>query len=253
LGNWYIRHHILSTKLLYQGFLKESSHLVFQKVFSQYIIILLECILSVAYRWQKMALTIIYWFKVDYCFTIMSYDGHVYHLIYRWWLMPSILFNRTNIIHMATSVSRRLNMSYIMFKIVIAVFIITLFSWLYARVGFLLTRAKHLHKRIISRSGEIWAHKTNLTPPHFMEVHASVSNESERSCICELSQLKGIDLASFYDFEFWFRNCPDSVVFLFFIVLLYTLQRTLILTSKYLFGRRLFYIPSNKWKIKMNP
>ena len=34
-----------------------------------------------------------FWFKVDYCFPIMSYDGIVYPLLFRQWLMPSNLFN----------------------------------------------------------------------------------------------------------------------------------------------------------------
>jgi hypothetical protein len=31
-------------------------------------------------------------------------------------------------------------------------------------------RGKHLHDRIISLRGEVWAHKTSLTPPLFVEV-----------------------------------------------------------------------------------
>jgi hypothetical protein len=33
-----------------------------------------------------------------------------------------------------------------------------------------LIRGKHLHDRIISLRGEVWAHKTSLTPPLFIEV-----------------------------------------------------------------------------------
>ena len=47
--------------------------------------------------------------------------------------MPSTLFNRTNIIHLTTSVSRRLNISCIMFKS-IPFFIITLFARLHVKV-----------------------------------------------------------------------------------------------------------------------
>jgi hypothetical protein len=50
-------------------------------------------------------------------------------------MRPSAIFNGTNIIHMTTSLSQRLNISYIMFKI-IAFFIITLFAQLYVWVGF---------------------------------------------------------------------------------------------------------------------
>ena len=67
---------------------------------------------------------------------------------------------------MATSVSQRLNIICIMFKI-IAFFIIKLFAWLYERVDILLTWGKHLHDSIISLRGEVWRHKTGLTPPPF--------------------------------------------------------------------------------------
>jgi hypothetical protein len=50
--------------------------------------------------------------------------------------MPSTLFNITNIIHLTTSVSRRLNISCIMFKI-IPFFIITLVARLHVKVGIL--------------------------------------------------------------------------------------------------------------------
>jgi len=55
---------------------------------------------------------------------------------------PSGVFNKSNIIHMTTSVSRRLNILYIMFKI-IAFFMITLVARLYVRVGILLTCGRH--------------------------------------------------------------------------------------------------------------
>ena len=55
------------------------------------------------------------------------------------WLRPSalasVLFNRTIAMHIISSVSRRLNMRCIMFKIV-AILIITLFAWLYVKVDF---------------------------------------------------------------------------------------------------------------------
>ena len=53
--------------------------------------------------------------------------------------MPSALFNQINIVHMTSSVSRRLDIHvlYVMFKI-IAFFIITLFARLYVRVDMLL-------------------------------------------------------------------------------------------------------------------
>ena len=69
-----------------------------------------------------------------------------------------------------------------MFKI-IAFFMITFNTRLYVRVGILLTRGKLLHDCIISLRGEVWVHKTSLTPPLFIEVPVP-SQESERSCIC---------------------------------------------------------------------
>jgi hypothetical protein len=47
-------------------------------------------------------------------------------------------FNRTNIIQMAISVSQRINILCIMFKIIVF-FLIALFARLYVRVGILLT------------------------------------------------------------------------------------------------------------------
>ena len=81
----------------------------------------------------------------------------------------SALYIRINIIHMATSVSRRLNILCIVFKI-IALFLITLFARLYVRVSILLTCGKHLHDCIISLRREAWAHTTSLTSPLFIKV-----------------------------------------------------------------------------------
>ena len=54
-----------------------------------------------------------------------------------------------------------------------------------------------------------------LVYPHHTEV--SLPRQwSERSCICVLGF---IDFASFYDFDMWFWNCSDSVVF--FVSLFY--------------------------------
>jgi len=65
----------------------------------------------------------------------------------------------------------------------------------------LLTRGKHFHDRIISLRGEVWAHKTGLSPPLFIEV-LILSQESERSCTCVLD----------------FRNVPTLWYFLFFLL-----------------------------------
>jgi hypothetical protein len=75
-----------------------------------------------------------------------------------------------------------------MFKIIV-VFITTLFARFYERVDILLTNGKHLHDRIISVRGEVWAHKTSLASPLFIEVHVP-SQESVR----------GIDFPSFHRF-----------------------------------------------------
>ena len=42
-----------------------------------------------------------------------------------------------------------------------------------------------MHGRIISPRGEVWAHKTSLTPPIFIE-GSVISQESEWSCIIML-------------------------------------------------------------------
>ena len=75
--------------------------------------------------------------------------------------------NRTDIIHMATHVPRRLNILCIMFKI-IAFFIITRSARLYVNVGYIYIYEKHMDDRIISLRVELSAHKTSLTPPLFI-------------------------------------------------------------------------------------
>jgi len=44
------------------------------------------------------------------------------------------------------------------------------YTRLYVRFDILLTCMRQLHDNIISLRGEAWAHKTRLTPPHFIEV-----------------------------------------------------------------------------------
>jgi len=65
-------------------------------------------------------------------------------------ILPSALFNRTNIIQMTTSVSQRLNILCLIIKIIAGLFATTLFVLLYARVGIIFTCGKHLHDSIIS-------------------------------------------------------------------------------------------------------
>ena len=104
-----------------------------------------------------------------------------------------------------------------MFKIR-AFFITTLFAWLYVRVDILLTCGKHLHDRIISLrgeiwTGEVWAHKTNLTLPHFIEV--PVLQESQRSYIC-VPRLSVLVLSTILIFDFGI--VPIVWYFLFFVL-----------------------------------
>ena len=129
---------------------------------------------------QLGILAISIWFTVDYCFANMSYNGFLYYLIFRCRLRSSTVFNRTNIIHMTTSMSRRLNMLSIMLKIR-ASFIATLFVQLCGRAGILLT----------GRFGPM-----NLVYP----LHILLK------CPCQAQKVIGhvyvcIDFASFYDFN----------------------------------------------------
>jgi len=50
---------------------------------------------------------------------------------------------------------------------------------MHVRLSTLLARGNHLHIHIISLKGEVWAHKTRLPPPLFIEVHVP----SQWSCI----------------------------------------------------------------------
>ena len=56
-----------------------------------------------ACRLRKMILTITSWFKIYFCFTIISYNGLVYYLIFKWWHRSSALFNKANNMHITTS------------------------------------------------------------------------------------------------------------------------------------------------------
>jgi hypothetical protein len=58
-------------------------------------------------------------------------------------------------------------------------FIICGYSSLQKSLNILLACRKHLHDCIISLRGEVWAHKTNLTLPLFIEVPVP-RQESER-------------------------------------------------------------------------
>jgi len=75
------------------------------------------------------------------------------------YILASTLFNRTNMIHMKTSVSRRLK--YIIYndQDYILLYNIVVNDRLYARVGILLTCRKYLHDRIILQRREVWTNK----------------------------------------------------------------------------------------------
>ena len=92
-------------------------------------------------------------------------------------------FRRT-ILYMTASVSWRLNILCIKFKIG-AFFLTTLLIQSYVRIDILLTCGKHLHDCIISLRGDVWDHKISLTPPLFIEVPVP-SQDNDMSCICVL-------------------------------------------------------------------
>ena len=70
----------------------------------------------------------------------------------------------------------------------------------------LLTCGIHFRGYIISLKGAAWAHKISLTPPLFIEVPV-LSSEVMHVCV------NGVDFTFFYDFDIWFWNCSESVVF----------------------------------------
>jgi hypothetical protein len=108
---------------------------------------------------------------------------------------------------------------------------------LYAMVGRLLTRGKHLHGRIISLRREISAHIASFNPTTFCWSD-SINQGSERSFICMPGMLslsghsfvcqgcwvwavihlyaRSVEFACFDDFVFGVWNCYDIVVILVF-------------------------------------
>jgi hypothetical protein len=84
---------------------------------------------------------------------------------------------------------------------IISFFIITLFVWLYVRVGILITCGKHSHDRIISLRGDVWAPTTSLTLPLFIEVSVS-RQESGWSFICVIG-VPSLPLSTIF-FVFYF-------------------------------------------------
>jgi len=88
-------------------------------------------------------------------------------------------------------------------------------------VGTLLTCGKNRHDRIISLRGEVWTHKTSLTPPLYIEVPVP-TEECEWSCICMLGLS---NFASIYDLSIGYWNCSDNIVFFVFHFFFLLLQR----------------------------
>ena len=126
-------------------------------------------------------------------------------------------FRRT-ILYMTASVSWRLNILCIKFKIG-AFFLTTLLIQSYVRIDILLTCGKHLHDCIIS----LRAHKTSLTPPCHFSLVSGPSQESELSCIYHMWE--GISTyLCFYNSQTTFWDCSDGVVLLFFFFLHQTIN-----------------------------
>jgi hypothetical protein len=61
---------------------------------------------------------------------------------------------------------------------------ITLFSRLYMRVGVLHTRGKHLHDRIVSLRGDVWALKTSLKRHFLLKCLHQTKKRSGRASMC---------------------------------------------------------------------
>ena len=79
--------------------------------------------------------------------------------------------------------------------------------------------SKHLHDRIIPLRGNVWDHRTSLTPPlYFIEI-AVPNQESGQSCICVLGYRVCLFTILLFDFGivptvWYYWNCSDSVVLL---------------------------------------
>lgn len=110
-----------------------------------------------------MVLPIKFWFELEYCVPIISFDGSISHS--KRLLQPSALFCRSIIIYMTNYVSRILNILYRHLKIMILQ--ITILTQLYVKVCNLLKCEKHWHDLITALKGEVSTHKINLMPMCF--------------------------------------------------------------------------------------
>ena len=92
----------------------------------------------------------------------------------------------------------------------------------FLRVSILLACRKHLYDRLNSLTGDIWAHKTSLIPPLFIEVLV-LSQKSKRSCICVL-WVSILPLSTIFGLDSGFWNCSESTVYFVFHFYDYLLQ-----------------------------
>ena len=126
------------------------------------------------------------WYPEDWIFTLTSYLRLQYMITHAW--RKKLIYNVQN--DDSTFITT------------------TLLAWLYARVDILLACGKHLHDRIISLREDVWSTKL-IWPRHFLLKFL-------KSCIYVLYD---IDSACFYDFPIGFRNCSDSVQFVYFYLI----------------------------------
>ena len=117
---------------------------------------------------------------------LYQYNNYITNTMEQLFTEERLGLKLTSLSSAMTTVSRRLNIECIKFKIR-AFFRTTLFARLYMMVGILLTCIKDLHDRIISLRVKGQEHKTSLTLPPFIEVSVP-SQESEQSRICVLRE-----------------------------------------------------------------
>ena len=123
------------------------------------------------------------------------------------------VFNRTYIIHMTTSVSRRLNVLCITFK---DFCLQKLCSPRYVKVCILLTFGKHLYDRILSLSVWVWARRTI---PHSIEIPVQ-SQKWSIKCVMNIDSISVI-------FLLYFRTLPTVLYILIFLLYFRTLLTVL--------------------------
>jgi len=90
-------------------------------------------------------------------------DDFVYYLIFRLCLKVSPLLERTSIMHMTTSVTRRINIICLKFKIMIYSALYNNSAHVVKCKGLHFVCEKHLHDHIISIKVEVCVHKISLT------------------------------------------------------------------------------------------